>query len=51
MAGTASEHGFVDGIGPSARFSAPWGMGVDGDGNVYVTDRSNHAIRKVTPTG
>ena len=50
-AGTAQEGGFVDGIGPSARFNSPSGVAVDGVGNVYVADRSNHAIRKVTPTG
>ena len=50
-AGTAQEGGFVDGIGPSARFNSPSGVAVDGVGNVYVADRWNHAIRKVTPTG
>ncbi|MES2581714.1 MAG: hypothetical protein V4627_03265 [Pseudomonadota bacterium] len=43
--------GFVDGMGPAARFNWPAGLAVDPAGNVYVADRSNHAIRKVSPQG
>jgi len=43
--------GFVDGTGSDARFSAPTGVAVDASGNLYVTDRVNSAIRKVTPAG
>ena len=50
-AGTYPERGFSDGRGPFARFQNPYGVAVDGDGNVYVADSSNHAIRKITPTG
>ena len=51
LAGTATEKGFVDGIGRAAVFNSPEGVAVDGDGNLYVTDTSNRAIRKVTPAG
>lgn len=39
----------LDGQGAAARFLGPEGIGVDGSGNLYVTDE--HAIRKITPTG
>ncbi len=51
LAGAAKEIGFVDGIGRAGLFNYPEGVAVDGDGNVYVADASNHAIRKVTPAG
>lgn len=45
-AGLAGQGGAVDGTGSMARFSSPVGIGVDGSGNIYVTD--NGGIRKVT---
>jgi streptogramin lyase len=51
LAGEAQEHGAVNGIGSSARFNYPYGVAVDGSGNVYVADTSNHVIRKISPTG
>ncbi|MEO6520595.1 MAG: MBG domain-containing protein [Mucilaginibacter sp.] len=42
--------GITNGPGTSASFDSPWGIAVDVDGNVYVTDHSN-VIRKITPTG
>jgi sugar lactone lactonase YvrE len=46
-----STRGYGDGTGATARFSEPSDVAVDGSGNVYVADQSNHRIRKVTPTG
>jgi hypothetical protein len=46
LAGTANEHGTVDGTGADARFQSPWGITYDGAGNLYVAD-TNSTIRKV----
>jgi hypothetical protein len=49
--GTAQAPGSADGTGSAARFSYPKGVAVDGAGNLYVADASNHMIRKVTTAG
>jgi len=46
-----SVEGFVDGIGAAAAFDTPSGVAFDREGNLYVADTGNHAIRKVTPQG
>ncbi len=51
LAGTAGVAGSADGTGAAARFYGPWGIAVDGSGNVYVADYGNCAIRKITPDG
>jgi len=43
--------GFADGTGTQAAFHTPSGIAIDRDGNLYVADTGNHAIRKVTPQG
>ena len=43
--------GSANGQGREASFNFPEGIAVDGDGNVYVSDRDNNKIRKISPTG
>jgi len=43
--------GFKDGPGVTAQFTRPQGVAVDALGNVYVADRGNHRIRKITKDG
>jgi sugar lactone lactonase YvrE len=51
IAGTPGTSGSTDGTGPAASFSSPYGVAVDGSGNVYVTDSANATIRKITSAG
>jgi sugar lactone lactonase YvrE len=43
--------GFLDGTGASVWFNQPTAMACNPSGNLYVCDRWNHAIRKITPAG
>ena len=51
LAGTAGATGSTNATSGNARFNSPSGMAVDGSGNVYVADTSNHLIRKITSAG
>ena len=51
FAGTPGSAGAEDSPGTLARFYQPEGIAIDEAGNLFVTDRSNHTIRKVTPAG
>jgi hypothetical protein len=54
LAGQAGAPGLVDGTGSQARFNDPNGVGVDSEGNIYVTDQTDQfgtAFRKITPFG
>ena len=49
LVGTAGSFGSTDGTGSAALFNNPFGVAVDGTGNIYVTDNSSNTIRKITP--
>ena len=51
LAGSAWNPGSTDGTGSAAQFNSPVGVAVDNAGNVYVADRLNHTIRKITSGG
>ncbi len=43
--------GFVDATGRAARFNRPTSITIDAAGDLYVADRFNHAVRKLSPAG
>jgi len=43
-----SIEGFSDGIGPMAMFNGPVGISVDNQGNIFIADKLNHKIRKLS---
>ncbi len=44
-------NGYVDGPAGSAEFNNPCGTALDANGNVYLSERNGHHIRKITPDG
>lgn len=51
VSGAASVSGSTDAVGTAARFYTPYGAAYDANGNAYITDNSNHTVRKVTAAG
>lgn len=51
VAGFAGAAGNTNGTGSAARFNEPHGVTADKNGNVYVADRLNNIIRKISPAG
>ncbi|XP_018435440.1 uncharacterized protein LOC108807671 isoform X2 [Raphanus sativus] len=43
--------GYLDGKAGNSRFSKPRGFAVDAKGNVYVADKNNKVIRKISSSG
>lgn len=50
FAGTGSP-GSADGTGTAASFNYPFGVVLDGSGNLYISDQYNHKVRKITSAG
>lgn len=46
-----SSEGFSDGTATEAKFNNPFGITIDLKGNLYVSDRLNYKIRKITQAG
>jgi hypothetical protein len=43
-----NSEGYADGTGTNASFKYPWGIAVDSSGVIYVSDKDNHRIRKIS---
>ena len=51
LAGAPGVEGSADGTGTAAGFYEPYGLAIDSSGNIYVADKKNDNIRKVTSAG
>jgi sugar lactone lactonase YvrE len=43
-----NSQGSANGTGTNASFNSPWGIDFDSSGNMYISDKDNHRIRKIT---
>ena len=50
FAGSGSA-GSDDGTGIAASFNNPWGIAIDTNKNLFVSENKGHVIRKITPEG
>lgn len=46
-----STGGYNDATGTDAQFYYPTGLAIDSEGTIYVADKDNHKIRKISPEG
>ena len=46
IAGLAGSSGAVDGTGNAVRFTTPYGVAIDGAGNIFIADSGNNTVRK-----
>ena len=51
FAGPGGNFGSTDGPGTTARFNRPRGIGIDRQGNLFVSESFNNTVRKITPAG
>lgn len=48
VVGVPGKSGYMDGNPEDALFNSPWGLAIDKDYTIYVADRGNQCIRKLT---
>ncbi|MGO8697548.1 MAG: protein kinase domain-containing protein [Limisphaerales bacterium] len=51
LAGMANIPGSENGSGAAGRFRNPWAVAVDSKGDLFISDKSNFTVRKITPWG
>ena len=51
LAGDPTTSGYADGQGSAAKFSIPYDVALDKDGNLWSVDPGNWDIRKISPDG
>jgi sugar lactone lactonase YvrE len=51
VAGRAALAGTTDGVGTNARFNRPFGITVNSTGELFVSDSTNHTVRKIAVDG
>lgn len=49
VAGMHGTQGWVAGVGSAARLSSPRGLAIDSQGNIFIADNGNGAVRKFDP--
>lgn len=51
LAGQAGVAGSADGQAAAASFNGPSALALDGTGNLYVLDKGNNLVRRISPSG
>ncbi|MDO6430731.1 IPT/TIG domain-containing protein [Flavitalea sp. BT771] len=51
LVGDPTASGYADGQGSAAKFSLPYDLALDADGNLYSGDAGNWDVRKISPDG
>jgi sugar lactone lactonase YvrE len=51
VAGTGTQGPPTPGPATSSELQAPWGVGIDAAGNLYIADQGNSVVEQVTPDG
>ena len=47
FAGTPKSSGYVNGPADAAKFNKPVGLAITAEGNLYIGDSENYAIRRI----